>query len=193
MMDTAIQAGVKSGFIYINDIGFNEVERDFVDLDGNTIRSIFKLYPYEWLIHEEFGKFLLETYNKVYWIEPIWKMIMSNKAFMVILSRLYPNHPNILQASFEPSVLKGDYVKKPMLSREGANITIVRDGHEVSTDGEYGEEGYIYQQYIDIPKFDDKTPIIGSWVIDSHSAGIGIREGDIITDNRSSFVPHIIE
>jgi glutathionylspermidine synthase len=34
-------------------------------------------------------------------------------------------------------------------------------------------------------------PVIGSWVIDGESAGIGIREsGTMITNNLSRFVPH---
>lgn len=60
------------------------------------------------------------------------------------------------------------------------------------TEGEYGDEGYVYQELFDLPKFDENYPIIGSWVIGDESAGIGIREGGLITNNTSKFVPHII-
>lgn len=62
------------------------------------------------------------------------------------------------------------------------------------TEGDYGEEGYIYQQYVALPNFDGNNAVIGSWVIDGESAGIGVRESDsLITNNLSRFVPHIIK
>jgi len=36
-------------------------------------------------------------------------------------------------------------------------------------------------------------PVIGSWIIGQDAAGIGIREANnLITDNKSRFVPHLI-
>ena len=87
-----------------------------------------------------------------------------------------------------------NYVEKPIYSREGANISLYRNGSLVSSvDGEYGMEGYIYQQLYELPSFNMNYPIIGSWVIGGESAGIGIRESKTeITDNLSRFIPHII-
>jgi glutathionylspermidine synthase len=80
-----------------------------------------------------------------------------------------------------------------MLSREGANITISKDGQVTETSGDYGEEGYIFQAIAPIPDFGGFFPVIGSWMIDQEAHGMGIRESrNIITDNRSLFVPHII-
>jgi glutathionylspermidine synthase len=51
---------------------------------------------------------------------------------------------------------------------------------------------YIYQQYCAPPNFDGNYPVLGSWVIDGESAGIGIRESNtLVTGNFSRFVPHI--
>jgi glutathionylspermidine synthase len=62
------------------------------------------------------------------------------------------------------------------------------------TGGEYGEEGFIYQEFFPLPSFDGNYPLIGSWVIGQQPAGIGIREaGSLITDNWSRFLPHLIE
>jgi glutathionylspermidine synthase len=33
------------------------------------------------------------------------------------------------------------------------------------TDGEYGEEGFVYQDLAPLKSFDGKYPVIGSWVI----------------------------
>jgi len=88
-----------------------------------------------------------------------------------------------------------NYCKKPVFSREGANVTLVKDGQVIEqTGGDYGEEGYVYQELAEIPSFDGKYPVIGSWVIGGLSAGIGVRETPSkVTDNMSEFIPHIIE
>jgi glutathionylspermidine synthase len=85
------------------------------------------------------------------------------------------------------------YVRKPIFSREGANILLrSEDGSFVETGGSYGRESFIYQKLAPLPSFDDMHPVIGSWVIDGESAGIGIRETtSLITDNTSRFVPHL--
>lgn len=58
----------------------------------------------------------------------------------------------------------------------------------------YGQEGYIYQELFTLPNYSDKYPVIGSWVIGQEPAGMGIREADtLVTDNKSRFVPHLIE
>ena len=86
------------------------------------------------------------------------------------------------------------YVRKPLLSREGANLTIRRGGSVEEIAGPYGEEGFIYQQTANIPDFDGAFPVLGSWVIDGAAAGIGIRESQTpVTDNLSSFVPHLFQ
>ncbi len=193
MRDCAIQAGLDTKLIYIDDIGWDENIEHFVDLEDTPIQNIFKLYPWEWLMNESFGANILKATNDPYWIEPAWKMILSNKSILPILWQLFPNHPLLLPAFFEPNGLT-EFVKKPKLSREGANIELIESGISLSkTSGEYGEEGYIYQALFTLPEFDGNFPVIGSWVIGQESAGIGIREADgLITNNKSRFVPHLI-
>jgi glutathionylspermidine synthase len=117
------------------------------------------------VVQEQFGKNVLEDRNKALWIEPAWRMILSNKAILPILWHLYPDHPYLLKSFFDQGDLK-DYAKKPILSREGANIEIVRGGQTIEkTTGEYGSEGYIYQDLCELPEFDGKYAVLGSWVI----------------------------
>jgi glutathionylspermidine synthase len=193
MQDCAMQGGLKTEFIYIEDIGWDNDNKYFVDLGNQPIRNIFKLYPYEWLVNEDFGTNIVNDTQKAFWIEPSWKMLMSNKAILPVLWQLFPYHKNLLPAYFTRSNLK-DYVKKPILSREGANITIVENEKVIaSSDGEYGEEGYIFQELCKLPDFDGNYPIIGSWIVGQEPAGMGIRESDgLITNNTSRFVPHLI-
>jgi glutathionylspermidine synthase len=196
MQDCAIQAGLDTKLIFIDEIGWDSEELEFVDLENCPVKNIFKLYPYEWLINEQFGRNIIEDRNKAYWIEPSWKMILSNKAILPILWKLNRNHQNLLEAHFEEDkhLLGLNYAKKPLLSREGHNIQLISHGTAVSqTHGEYGDEGFIYQQLCPLPNYDNFYPLIGSWIIGQESAGIGIRESEnLITDNTSRFVPHII-
>ena len=78
MRDTATQAGLETDFIYIEDIGWDWKNNMFVDWNDVNIDNLFKLYPWEWLIHEEFGNNILREQYGLYWIEPAWKMILSN-------------------------------------------------------------------------------------------------------------------
>jgi glutathionylspermidine synthase len=120
-------------------------------------------------------------------------MILSNKAILPILYELFPDSEYLLPAYFDEHGMS-DYVKKPLLSREGANIDIIKHFGTIElTTGEYGDEGYVYQQLFQLPDFDDNYPVIGSWVIGQEPAGMGIREAKtLITDNKSRFISHMI-
>ena len=193
MRDTAIQAGLETCFIYIEDIGWDEEQSVFVDLDNQPIVNMFKLYPWEWMLTDDFGSKILQDKMKLFWIEPAWKMILSNKAILPILWQLYPESPYLLPSYFEKPDLT-DYVIKPILAREGSNIAIIKNNDIIlETDGPYEEETCIYQQLFELPEFDHNYPLIGSWIIGQEPAGIGIRESvGLVTDNLSRFVPHLI-
>ena len=193
MRDCAIQAGIDTKLIFIDDIGWDDEQMQFTNLENEPITNLFKLYPWEWLAAESFGSNILTDKNNSFWIEPCWKMILSNKAILPILWQLYPENEYLLPAYFTDNGMK-DYVKKPILSREGANIELVKHyGSVEKTAGEYGQEGYIYQQLFELPEFDNNYPVIGSWIIGQEPAGMGIREASgLITNNQSRFVPHLI-
>lgn len=193
LRDCAMQAGLNTKLIFIDDIGWDSNNQVFVDLDNLPIKNIFKLYPWEWILKDDFGKQIMLDKNRAFWIEPAWKMVLSNKAILPILWQLYPDCEYLLPAYFDNSHLT-DYVKKPLLSREGANIEIVvSNSITQKTNGIYGAEGYIYQELFQLPSYNDNYPVIGSWIIGQQPAGMGIRESNnIITDNYSRFIPHLI-
>ena len=192
--DCAIQAGLDTKLVFIDDIGWEMMDNVFVDVEEEPIKNIFKLYPWEWMTKEMFGDHILTDENKTYWIEPAWKMLLSNKAILPILWELYPDCPYLLPSYFEEGKLT-NYVKKPILSREGANIEVVQNHFTLQkTEGVYGKEGFVYQELCELPKYNGKHAVVGSWVIGQEPAGMGIREADnLITDNKSCFVPHLIE
>lgn len=190
LRDTAVQGGLQALPIDVADIGWDG--RRFVDLDGRPMAALFKLYPWEWMAREAFGEHLLAGGLRV--IEPPWKMLLSNKALLPVLWEMFPGHPNLLEASFEPGRFASDHVRKPIYSREGANVRIFAGGRTIEAPGDYGEEGFIWQAYHPLPRFGPNHTVIGSWMVGEEPAGIGIREDESpITRNTSRFVPHYFD
>jgi glutathionylspermidine synthase len=190
LAETAVQAGVRAQLVRVSEIGWDFEFKEFVGTDGDRIDTLFKLYPWEWLIHEAFGGHVATS--RATFIEPAWKMILSNKGILAILWELFPGHPN-LRAAFlhEPNGMF-EYVKKPLLSREGANVTVHTMKEHLESSGEYGAEGYVFQEFVNIPAFDGMRPVIGSWIVGEEAGGMGIRESDgLVTGNTSRFVPHL--
>lgn len=186
--DCAKAAGFDPKFIAIEDIGKGKGDV-LTDLDDEIIKQCFKLYPWEFMLQEEYGDLLKSS--GVRWLEPPWKSILSNKALLPMLWRMFPNHPNLLPSYFEDEKSKAteQLIRKPIFSREGANVEL--DG--VESEGPYGEEGYIYQARCILPKFEDNYTVIGSWLVDGEAAGISIREDKSrVTQDTSRFLPHII-
>ncbi|HEY1742282.1 MAG TPA: glutathionylspermidine synthase family protein [Granulicella sp.] len=203
LRDTAEQAGLPTSQLLMQDIGWSEPRQCFVDTEAeeNQILSLFKLYPWETMLEEAFATQALKTYQNMRWIEPIWKMLLSNKGILPVLWELYPNHELLLEAHFvtgssgwQPAP---GWVRKPMHSREGSNIIITGEqGQHIATDGPYDNRLLIDQRLGPATVFPDgphsgRWPVLGLWMIDQECCGMGIREdAGPITGNLSSFVPH---
>lgn len=198
LQDCAKEAGLNDYFVFIEDIGLAETG-ELTDLQDQIISTCFKLYPWEFMQREEFGPHALKAQTA--WVEPIWKTILSNKALLPMLWQEFKGHPNLLPAFFESDIhdmnsLDGvsKWVKKPLYSREGANIDILENGKmSLSSDGPYGEEGFIYQAHTPLPRFGDNYTLVGSWLVNDEAAGISVREDKSpITQDLSRYMPHII-
>jgi len=207
LKETAEQAGLDTDWLAMEEIGWDSLSGRFVDNQLRFIRSCFKLYPWEWLTTDRFADHVLDTLDNgggtgtTLWIEPAWKMLLSNKALLAILWELYPGHPNLLPAYLDgPRELAHTtgYVTKPLLGREGAGVTI----HEPNTAAPSApsassapcvEEPCCYQELAPLPDFDGNRVVLGAWVVEDESAGLGIRESSgPITDEYARFLPHVI-
>ncbi|MBU1620766.1 MAG: glutathionylspermidine synthase family protein [Gammaproteobacteria bacterium] len=192
LMDIAKQAGLDSRFIELEQLG--EASGQLVDLDGYAIGALFKLYPWEFMVQEDFASVILSSQTQ--WLEPGWKMLLSNKGILPLLWQKHQGHPNLLESHFEqPGQSFGaGWVRKPLFSREGANVELVtQSGEKISEPGPYADSPFIRQKFQPLPKFGDSYSMIGSWVVGNSAAGIGIREDNsLITKDSSRFLPHII-
>ena len=204
MAETASAAGFDPKLVFMEELRYSVDRQAFLDADDEEIRHIFKLYPWEWMITEQFGGFLPGTRGRTAWVEPAWKLLLSNKQLLVVLWELFPGHPNLLPAFEAPDALRGGragYVSKPRLGREGANVTVFdgSDATVAANEGGYGDEGFVYQERarftpISTETGEAKTPVIGSWIVGETPAGIDLREtGGPITGDLAEFVPHFIE
>jgi len=191
LMDIALQAGLNCRYIQLEQLG--DIDGQLVDLDGFPVQGLFKLYPWEFMLQEDFASTIVTSQTQ--FIEPLWKCLLSNKGILPLLWQKYQGHPNLLPAFFDDgSALQNGWVRKPLLSREGANIELVTsDGKALKQDGPYNDSGYIRQALAPLPQFNGNYTLIGSWVVADSAAGICIREDNsLITKDSSRFLPHII-
>lgn len=194
LLDTAIQGGWRADWMAIKDVGWDGLS--FVDGQGAPIRHLFKLYPWEWIWRDGFS--LQAASDQTQWIEPPWKLLLSNKSLLVHLWNRHPGHPLLLPAAFSRDDLPpgGAYARKPMFSREGGG-TSLHDAQDRVLDVEqvFEEPGkWVYQAIAWLPRFEDYWTVVGGWVVGDDACGLCIREdASAITKNTSHFVPHYFD
>jgi glutathionylspermidine synthase len=191
MLDVAEQAGVRTRLLPLPDLGHHRGLGRFVDERNLPVQRCFKLYPWEWLLQDEFGPLIGPAGLRP--IEPAWKMLLSSKALLPLLWERHAGHPNLLAASFAPD-LPLPCVRKPFSSREGQNIAILGAGRPLETPGPHAGEPAIWQAFAPLPVFDGSHTVLGCWMVGDEPAGLGIREdATAITRDTSRFVPHYID
>lgn len=194
LRDTAMQSGLGTSALWMKEIGWNG--EALTDLEERRISKLFKLYPWEWLMSPEDGGLAERIPGlDVQFIEPAWKAMLSCKGILPILWEMYPNHPNLLPAYDDSCRGMMNFVEKPFYSREGQNVTLVKDGLvALCTDGESADERMIWQERADLFESNGQHAVIGSWIVGDEPAGMGIRESaSPVTGNLAMFVPHVIE
>lgn len=196
MAETAKEAGLEVEVLPIEHVGL--VDNNFIDSNGKEIRNCFKLYPWEWMSEDAYGDYIPNATTR--WIEPSWKMLLSNKAILALLYKRYPECKYLVPSYLSDKEFKvqvGEkWVTKPLLSREGSNI-VIWEGTEQgvvelsSTKGDYDESKIVYQKFIEWVEFDGNYPMLGVWMV-GDAVGLGIREDDtVVTQNNSRFIPHV--
>ncbi|MBD3840319.1 MAG: glutathionylspermidine synthase family protein [Campylobacterales bacterium] len=191
----ASEAGFETNFAYIDEVEFGD---EGISIDDQLYEFWFKLIPWEDIAIQE-GELALRLTQmiedqKVIIFNPAYTLLFQSKGMLKILWDLFPHHPLLLQTSYEPlENLK--QVEKPMFGREGANVAIVNQDNSllVKNDGPYESNKMVYQEYYEFPK-DLQGQYYQAGVFYSYEAcGLGLRKGNIILDNFSKFVPHIVK
>ncbi|EAJ1955825.1 glutathionylspermidine synthase family protein [Campylobacter upsaliensis] len=189
----AKDAGFEYDFSYVDEVEFGE---EGIFKNGVNYEYWFKLIPWEEIAIEEgeLAMFLTQIMRnqKAIILNPAYTLLFQSKGILKILWELYPNHPLLLESSYEP--LQGkDFVRKPMFGREGANISIVKDDVKLQENiGPYGNNKMIYQQYYELNSNENEYYQAGVFFA-YEGCGLGFRKGGLIIDNASKFVGHIIK
>ncbi|MDD9732260.1 glutathionylspermidine synthase family protein [Mameliella sp. AT18] len=213
----AREAGLGAHYCDLDKIGLSE-DGQFLDDEDRRIAVLFKLYPWEDLFLDDYADHI--DGSGCLFLEPAWKALLSNKGLLPVLWQMFEGHPNLLPAFFEADIadalegtgspsagvaqifaraeadLAAGHVRKPILSREGASVSILKAGKilEEAQNTEYSEHPRIVQAYAPLPQFDGFRPVVGTWIVGQSCAGIGIREDrSRITQDLSRFKPHYIQ
>lgn len=210
----AREAGLGAQFTPLAEIGVTE-DGQFADEQSRVIGTLFKLYPWEDMLRDDFAPQLQPSGCR--FIEPPWKAILSNKGLLALLWSLYPDHPNLLPSFFEADLdaarrgeptpfaeaiaaagpaLAAGHAAKPVFSREGAGVVLTQGGQilERAPDDSYDAHPRIVQALAHLPEMGGFRPVLGLWVVGTECVGLGIREDRArITHNLSRFKPHFIE
>jgi glutathionylspermidine synthase len=195
LQDIASEAGFETEFAYVDEVGFND---DGIFKGDILYEFWFKLIPWENIGIEEgeLAVILSELINnkKAIIFNPAYTLLFQSKGIMKILWDLYPNHPLLLETSFEPLEDKKQ-VEKRVFGREGENITIINPDSTVSqsTDGEYEGFKAIYQEYYEFNKDNENNYYQAGVFFAYEGCGLGFRKGDVILDNMSKFVGHLVK
>ena len=192
----ARDAGFECDFAFASEVSFDDENGIF--WNGQNWEYWFKLIPWEMIAIDESDLALIIKNiiknQKAIILNPAYTLLFQSKGIMKILWDLYPNHPLLLESSFEP--LKGKkQVKKPFLAREGANVSIINsDGSiEIQNDGEYANGKFLYQEFADFAKDENGNSYQAGMFFAFEGCALGFRKGKDIIDNYSKFVGHIIE
>jgi glutathionylspermidine synthase len=196
LAETAEQAGKSVVLMDMSEIGFSEEGR-FTDAAEQAIDKLFKLYPWEWMVKEPFFAEIGQERSR--FIEPAWKMMLSNKGLLAVLWELNPGHPLLLPAYFSREALSAKgvsrWVEKPFFGREGAGISLIDRGNPIAA-GALGHDGEprVFQQHADLFAADHQHFVWGLWMVGDECRGLSARgDRSPITGNLSRFFPHRIE
>lgn len=191
----ASEAGFNTDFEFIENVQFND---EGIYKDDEQFEFWFKLIPWENIAIEESELALILTQiiadKKAIIFNPAYTLMFQSKGFMKILWDLHPNHPLLLETSFEPLVGKKQ-VEKRCFGREGANVKIINSDESIDdqTSGDYEGHKAIYQEYVEFPKDSNGNYYQAGIFYAYEACGLGFRRGGKILNNMSKFVGHIVK
>ena len=191
----ATEAGFNTDFEFIENVQFND---EGIYKNDELFEFWFKLIPWENIAIEESELALILTQiiadKKAIIFNPAYTLMFQSKGFMKILWDLYPNHPLLLETSFEPLIGKKQ-VEKRCFGREGANVKIINADQSIDeqTSGDYEGHKAIYQEYVEFPKDSNGNSYQAGVFYAYEACALGFRRGGKILNNMSKFVGHIIK
>jgi glutathionylspermidine synthase len=199
------------GNIYTQIVGLRGelgmADEYFFDADEDRILSMWKIYDWTDLQHDFLGfdkaDQLLGYKTQV--IEPMWKQVVSNKGALAMMWALYKDHeeysqfllPTFFESDMSPEatqVMMGTYVRKPLYGMEGVGISIHSPVGILAERDQmgYGAQGFIIQEYMELPSREDYSCMVGAWLMNEEYVGCVVRGDSKITGRNPIIVPHYV-
>jgi glutathionylspermidine synthase len=201
LREAAREAGFDVDFAYVDEVEFSNGEGVFKqDPENSTFIRFdfwFKLVPWEYIGYDEPDLANILTTivrdRKAVILNPAYTLLFQSKYILKVLWDLYPYHPLLLQTERYVIPHKKS-VSKVLFGREGANVSILEKGGEVSqkVDGDYENQSKIYQEYVDFPKDVTGQSYQAGVFYAGEPCALGFRRGGKILDNTAQFVGHVI-
>jgi len=192
----AEEAGYVTEFAYMDEVEFDEKEGIF--FNDESYELWFKLIPWEDIALEESDLAMLLSNiiknQKAIIFNPAYTLLFQSKGLLKILWDLYPNHPLLLESSFEP-LKEQKQVKKPIFGREGGNVSILDENaiELESVEGDYANHKMLYQAYTELATDAQGNSYQAGVFYAYEACGLGFRKGKKILDNMSKFVGHVVK
>jgi glutathionylspermidine synthase len=192
----ATEAGFNTEFAYIDDIEFSAEEGIYYN--ETNYELWFKLIPWEDIALEESDLAMLLNNiiknQKAIIFNPAYTLLFQSKGLLKVLWDLYPNHPLLLESSFEP-LEDQKQVKKPIFGREGGNVSILDENASEleSVEGDYENHKMLYQAYTELATDANGESYQAGVFYAYEACGLGFRKGGKILNNMSKFVGHVVE
>ncbi len=201
----AEEAGFRVTYRSVPDVTFSPGEGVFThepasgEREAGWVRHdfVFKLVPWETFATDEpalltiLEGLILDRHVVV--VNPAYAVLLQSKRLMKVAYDLHPDDPLLLEAAYVP--LAGQrHVEKPAYGREGGNVSIYGATGEPlhATGGDYDVYPSVFQAFTDLPH-DDAVRLYQTGLFWAFEAcAVGFRRGDLVMDDRSAFVGHLV-
>lgn len=212
-----LKNGIDCHYVNYKDIRVDMDVRDVLTAETGTIDILLKFaYPYEFLIEDTYSDkegsigldiMQLMREKKVFLMNPPGSHILQNKSTFAYLwelvedSSFFTREEERFIKKYVPyTTTKGpeyferkglDYVIKPVISREGMSVTIVKRYETINSQFNfYDDELMLYQEYLELPKRNviikdervEKHEVLGVFLTGDKYSGTVCRLGSEITD-----------
>lgn len=222
MQEAMEEAGIQSRIIQ----GTSELrwadDGGILDAEGRRIKWVWKTWAWETALDQiraecEDDELKLQNYvpgephsgpvrlvdvllrSEVMVYEPLWTLIPSNKAILPILWSMFPDHPYLLETSFEltDGLRAKGYVSKPIVGRCGSNIAVFSSAAEllVETAGEFERRDQIHQELFPLARVGRYYVQPSTFSVAGAYAGCGVRvdESLVVTSASDNVALRIVD
>ncbi|MEN0005943.1 MAG: glutathionylspermidine synthase family protein [Bacteroidota bacterium] len=199
----AEQASFDIQHLQLSQVVFSPDEGIFIELGPDEFVKAdywFKLIPWEFIATEE--PELMDILTNIVMgghaviLNPAYTLLYQSKAILKILWDLFPNHPNLLPASYTERAFKGQaYVEKVIFGREGENIRMYDHYGQIREEngGDFAHFSPIYQAYEELPQDSDGDYYQAGVYMTYQPSCLSYRRRDgLIVDTDSEFIGHYL-